>query len=748
MALPAPAGPAPSRREFLQGTGALVVGFAIAGIPSTVDGASPQGLAPPRPRVPGAGDGFIESGGNGRVPLFSGKVDLGQGLPTALRQMAAEELAVPLDTVDIVTGDTALTPDQGTTGGSQGVKSGGMQIRGAAATARQKLIRVGAEQLKVQVADVEARDGAIHLRADPARSVRYTRLIGDKRFGLKSDDKAPLKQPATFTIIGQPAPREDIPDKVTGRFTYVQDVRMPGMLHARTIRPPAIGGELLSVDPESLKGLPGNPRAVRLRNFLAIVADSEWGAIRGARELKANWTTPTSLPEQDKLYEHVRATPAVRDQMLGEAGDVAAATGAKTLTALYQWPIQTHGSIGPSCGVAEVTRESATIWTASQGTHHFRTAFAQLLGLPPEKVRLVYVEGSGCYGMNGHEDAAIEAALLSQDLGRPVRVQWMREDEHGWDPKAPPQMLELRGALDASGKIVAWDSQTWMPESTKGLPNIPLLAPEAAGLDQPAGESSGQIQQNAKPPYVIPNLRVVAHWLKDTPLRPSHLRAPGRMANILANEGFMDELAAAVGADPLEVRIRHLADKRGIELLTRTASRAHWTAQPSPNPASGNTPKTIGRARAYIQYNNAETYVAMVLELEFDRDSGTIRVTRVVVGHDCGLAVNPDGARNQIEGAVLQSLSRALHEEVTFDRPRATSVGWSTYRLLTFPEMPAIEHEFIQRLDQPPWGVGEPATTLAAAAVSNAAFNATGGRRRRAPFTPERVRSALTSRQT
>src|SRR5260370_31516899 len=455
MALPAPAGPAPSRREFLQGTGALVVGFAVAGIPSIAGAALPLALAPTRPLVPGAVEGLRGVGANGGGTLVRGKVDLGQGLPTALRQMAAEELAVPLDTVDIVTGDTALTPDQGSTGGSQGVKSGGMQIRRAAATARQELLRLGAEQLKVPVADVEAVDAAIRLRADPTRSVRYAALIGDKHFGLKSDGNAPLKQPAAFTIIGQPAPREDIPNKVTGRFTYVHDVRLPGMLHARTIRPPAISAELLSVDPESLKGLPGNPRAVRLRNFLAIVADNEWGAIRVARELKASWTTPTSLPEQEKLYEHVRATPVVRDEVLGETGDVTAATGVKMLAAIYQWPIQTHGSIGPSCGVADVTHEGATVWTASQGTHRFRTTFAKLLGLPAEKVRLVYVEGSGCYGMNRHADAPIQAALLSQNLGRPVRVQWMREDEHGWDPKGPPQMLELRGTLDASGKIVA-----------------------------------------------------------------------------------------------------------------------------------------------------------------------------------------------------------------------------------------------------------------------------------------------------
>jgi nicotinate dehydrogenase subunit B len=742
---------APSRREFLQGTGAIVVGFALAGTTTSAGGAPSAGgvgLAPPRPLVAGTVDGFIEISANGRVTLFSGKVDLGQGLPTALRQMAAEELAVPIEVIDIVTGDTALTPDQGATGGSQGVKTGGMQIRRAAATARQALLRLGAEQLKVPEAEVEAVEGAIRLRADPTRKISYAALIGDKRFGLKSDDKATLIEPAKFMVIGQPVRREDIPDKVTGRFTYMQDLRIPGMLHARTIRPPAVGAELLAVDADSLKGLPGNPRAVRLRSFLAVVADHEWGAVRGARELKASWSAAATLPEQDRLYEHVRATPIVRDEVLGEAGDVKAASGGKTLSAVYQWPIQTHGSIGPSCGVADVTRESATVWTASQSTHKYWPHFARTLGLPVDKVRLVYVEGSGCYGMNGHEDAAIEAALLSQLLGRPVRVQWMREDEHGWDPKGPPQMLELRGTLDASGKIVAWDSQTWLPEITKGLPNIPLLAPEAAGIDQPQGESSGQVQQNTKPPYRIPNLRVVAHWLKDTPLRPSHLRAPGRMANILASEAFMDELALAADADPLEFRLRHLADKRGIELLTRTAARANWVARPSPNPAAGSAGKALGRGLTYIQYNNAETYVAMVLELEVARDSGAIRVARVVVGHDCGLAVNPDGARNQIEGAVLQSISRALHEEITFDRSRVTSLDWSSYRLLTFPEMPTIEHEFVQRLDQPPWGVGEPATTLAAAAISNAVFDATGVRLRQAPFTPERVKAALSSRET
>jgi nicotinate dehydrogenase subunit B len=743
---------AATRREFLQGSGALVVSFTLAGVASPrVDaaGAGAIPLPPSRDTAPSAVDGFIAIRPDGRVTLFSGKVDLGQGLPTALRQMAAEELGVSFDAVEIVTGDTALTPDQGATGGSQGVKTGGMQIRRAAATARQTLLQLGAARLKAPLADLETVDGTVRLRSDPARNVSYGALIGDHRFNVPVDDKVPLKDAAQFAVIGQSIRREDIPDKVTGRFTYVQDVRVSGMLHARTIRPPAIGAELVSVDAESIETVPGNPRIVRLRNFLAVVAETEWAAISGARALKAQWTTPAPLPDQDKLFDTVRTTKVTQDQILGQTGDVTApsAAGVKTISAVYQWPIQTHGSIGPSCGVADVGPNGATVWTASQSTHKFWPSFAKLLDLPQDKVRLVYVEGSGCYGMNGHEDAAIEAALLSRELGRPVRVQWMREDEHGWDPKAPPQLLELRASLDEHGNIVAWDGQTWLPEITKGLATIPLLAPAAAGLTQQAGESPGQVQQNATPPYVIPNMRVVAHWLDSTPLRPAHLRAPGRMANILANEGFMDELAASAGADPLAFRLRHIEDKRAVELLTRTAARAGWQPRPSPNPAPAQG-KAAGRGLAYIHYNNAETYVAMILELTLDRDSGAIQVGRVVIGHDCGLAVNPDGVRNQIEGGVLQSIGRALHEEVTFDRERVTSVDWSSYRILKFPEMPVIEHELILRQDQPPWGVGEPATTLAAAAISNAVFDATGIRLRRAPFTPERVKSALGNRQT
>ena len=739
-----------TRRAFLATSGMLMVTFRLGGraAAQSVPGAD-RFIG--KPLNPDLVDSYLAIHADGSLTIFVGKVDIGTGGRIAMRQIVAEELDVPPESIAMIEGDTALTPNQGATAGSYGIARGGTQLRQAAATARQALMAQAAQQLGKPMADLDVADGVVRAK-DASASVAYGDLIGDRAFNLKIDPKALVKSPDHFRFIGKSLRRPDIPTKMTGLHRYVHDLTLPGMVHARVIRPPAHGATLVSVDDASIAAIP-TARVVRIQNFLAVAAEREWDAVRAASALKTTWTPGTGLPDAAQEYDAMRASKVVRDQEIARKGDVSALTTppaglTRTLTAQYRWPIQTHGSIGPSCGVADVTHDGATVWSASQSTHKYWPHFAKTLGLPVDKVRLVYVEGSGCYGMNGHEDAAVEAALLSQLLGRPVRVQWMREDEHGWDPKGPPQMLELRGTLDGNGKIVAWDSQTWLPEITKGLPNIPLLAPEAAGIDQPQGESSGQVQQNAKPPYLIPNLRVVAHWLRDTPLRPSHLRAPGRMANILANEAFMDELALAAGADPLEFRLRHLADKRGIELLTRTAARASWVTRASPNPASGTAEKAGGRGLTYIQYNNAETYVAMVLELEVARDSGAIRVTRVVVGHDCGLAVNPDGARNQIEGAVLQSISRALHEEITFDRSRVTSVDWSSYRLLTFPEMPDIEHEFVQRLDQPPWGVGEPATTLAAAAISNAVFDATGVRLRRAPFTPDRVKAALTNRET
>jgi CO/xanthine dehydrogenase Mo-binding subunit len=516
------------------------------------------------------------------------------------------------------------------------------------------------------------------------------------------------------------------------------------MLHGRVIRPPAIGATLLSADESSIASIPG-ARVVRIKNFLGVCAETEWNAIRAARQLKVTWSSWAGLPEHAKLFAEVRATPVVRDEVIANRGDVSSVfmVGGRTLSATYEWPIQTHGSMGPSCAVADVKPDGATIWTASQATHKFRSAFARILGLPEAKVRLIYLDGSGCYGMNGHEDAAADAALMSKALGRPVRVQWSREDEHGWDPKGPPQLLDFRAAVNERGEVIAWDSQAWLPENTAGLPNIPLLAPEAAGIPQPMGRSSAMIQQNVDPPYQFPNIRAVIHWLRDTPLRPSNIRSPGKVANCFATESFTDEVAALVGADPVEFRLRYLKNPRGVEAIRRAAARMGWSPRPSPQAVNRAAPVLTGRGFTYVHYKHSENHVAMGMEVEVERASGRIRVTRVVCAHDCGLMINPDCVQNQVEGNILQSLSRTLHEEVLFDRSRVTSVDWASYPILTFPEVPAIEFELINRPDQPPMGVGEAASTPVPAALANAVFDATGVRLRTVPFRSDRVKAAM-----
>jgi CO/xanthine dehydrogenase Mo-binding subunit len=393
--------------------------------------------------------------------------------------------------------------------------------------------------------------------------------------------------------------------------------------------------------------------------------------------------------------------------------------------------------------VADVRPERATIWSGSQGTHRFRSRLGRLLGLPADRVRVIYLDGSGCYGMNGHDDAAADAALLSRAVGRPVRVQWTREDEHGWDPKGPPHLLDLRAALTAQGELAAWETQAWLPALTPDLPGVPLLALEAAGIPQPAGRSAGMIQQNLDPPYRVPAMRAIVHWVRDTPLRTSNLRAPGKVANTFALESFTDEVAALAGIDPVEFRLRHLTDARGLEVIRRVARRMGWTPRPRPQRFPSTARMLQGRGLAYIHYKHNENYVAVGAEVEVERQSGQIRVTRLVCAHDAGMMVNPDCVRSQVEGCLLQGLSRTLFEEVSFDTARVTSVDWVSYPVLTFADVPVLEIELIDRPGLPPIGVGEAAATPVPAAVGNAVFDATGVRLRAVPFRAERVRRAL-----
>jgi nicotinate dehydrogenase subunit B len=727
-----------SRRTVLK-SAALTVGFALAAPKAVLDAAAQAVTG--RVLDSKVVDAFLHINTDGSVTLFSGKVDLGQGLRIALRQIVAEELGVPIDRIDMIEGDTALTPDQGRTAGSNGIQQGGVQIRQAAATARRALVELASKRLNVPAGDLIVVDGEV--RPKSGAGVKFVDLLAGNRFNLALDPKAPLKDPRTYTIVGKVLPRPDVPAKVTGSHTYVHDVTVPGMLHGRVIRPPGIGAELISVDESSIANLPG-VKVVRIKTFLGVVAEDEWTCVRAMRALKAQWSEWNGLPTQTELLASLRAGPFVSNEAIVKKGEASAAPPADAiaLKATYYWPIHTHGSIGPSCAVADVKPDSATIWTASQGTHGNHASFARFLGLPRDKVRLIYVEGSGCYGMNGHEDAAADAAIMSRAVGRPVRVQWMRHDEHGWDPKGPPQLLDLAATVDNDGRIVDWRTDTYIPQATRGLPNIPLLGPEHAGMEQPRGIGTGQIQQNLDPPYAARSVNAIAHWLKDTPLRPAPIRSPGKPANCFAVESFVDELAAAAKIDPVAMRLKSLGDPRGVEVIRRAAAMMKWEARTSPRPRTSDA-VARGRGFAYLHYKHSEAYVAMGMEVSVERASGLIQVERVVCAHDCGLMVSPDGVRSQVEGSILQTLSRVLMEEVTFDRAQVTSVDWASYPIMRFSQAPKLEIELIDRPTEKPVGAAEASSAPVGAALGNAVFDAIGVRLRTIPFTPERVKAAL-----
>lgn len=731
-----------TRRDFIKGSGALIVGFSLAG-PAA---ARAQGVgAPQKPQALDQVDSFLAIAQDGTVTLFTGKVDLGTKIRTALRQIVAEELDVPFERISLIEGDTMLCPDQGPTFGSLSIQIAGVQIRRAAATARKALVEMAAQRLGVKPGEVEVRYGVVRVKADPTKNVAYNELIGDREFRLKVDKNAPLKDPKTYTIVGKPVPSVDTPAKVTGTWTYIHDFRVPGMLHGRVIRPPAIGATLQSVDESSVRGIKGLVKVVRIGNFLGVVAETEWAAIKAARQLKATWSVWEGLPEMDKLYQVVRSTPVGKDEVTLNVGDARAAlAGApKTYKATYEFGIHLHGSIGPSCAVADVKNGQAVIWSSSQAGFWLRKQLAHLLGMPERSIRVMYLEGAACFGRNAHEDAAADAALLSRAVGRPVRVQWMREDEHGWEPNGPPTLVDLKATLDPKGNITAWLGEFWHPRRPPdGVPPVPLLAGFHAGMPEKDVISPGRIDRNSAPPYTVPNAYTVVHWIDKTPFRCSWIRTPGRMQNTFANETFMDELAAAAGVDPVEFRLRHLKDPRGIECLKAVVAKAKWDPRPSPKKRGGAT-AGAGRGVSYVKYENVRTYVACVAEVEAERNSGAIRVKRVVVSHDCGQIINPDGVRAQIEGCVVQTVSRTLKEAVKWNRSQITTRDWASYPIITFPEIPEVEMVLIDRPTEPPWGVGEPAATVIPSAISNAVFDAIGVRLRTVPFTPDRVKAAI-----
>ncbi len=730
-----------NRRQFLgaAGAGVLTVGFSLTGEAQ----AAPK-LAAAKSVAKDALDSWLTIDKNNRITLYVGKVDLGTGTKTALTQIAADELDVAFNRIEMVMGDTATTPDQWITGAALTISQGGSELRIAAANARLALLQRAAQQWGVPVSELVVSDGVIGHEGS-RKTASYGSLIG-QGFEVKVDPKVAVKKHTDYKLVGQSIPRVDIPAKVSGEHPYVHDLRLPGMLHARVIRPLQIGASLQGFDDAPAKRVNGFVQTVRQGNFLAVVAKTEWAAIKASQAIQATWTAGPDLPAKATIFEAWRKMPLAKEEATQKVGDVAQAlsSGARSVKATYNFSVQTHASIGPSCAVADFQNGQLVCWSASQATHSMQHELAVITGLPKEAIRLVYLDGSGCYGRNGHEDATADAALIAIKIGKPVRVQWMRQDETALAPKSPPRSMDLEGSLDAQGKITGWKGDFYIAlnhiAAFKPL-DFPLLAASDTGIPRP-GNWVGFLFQNAGAPYAVPNILVTTKHVQQTFLRSSHLRSPGRIENSFANESFMDELAAAAGADAAAFRLKHLTDARASGVINAVLKASNWQSRPSATQVNaGNI--TRGRGISYVRYNNAITYVATVAEVEVNRSTGQISVTKVFVAHDCGQIINPDGVQNQIQGGVMQTVSRTLMEEVQWSGSTINSVDWASYPILRFPDTPTVQTVLIDQPGQPAWGAGEQTPTTVPAAIANAFFDATGVRLRTIPFTPASVHTAL-----
>jgi len=720
-----------ARREFFRRSGALVVAFSLA----------PRALAQGAAKAAGAKlpgslakepflDAWIRVDANGDVTVFTGKAELGQGIKTALLQVAAEELDVALDRIALVTADTARTPNEGFTAGSHSLQDSGTAIRNAAAQVRALLVREAARRWNAPPDALRTMNGVVSSADD--RHAGYGELAASLELHVQAQPRAPLKEPSAFRVMDRAVPRVDIPAKVTGGAAYVHDLRLPGMLHARVVRPPGYGAKLASLGEHEVERLPGVVKVIRDGSFLAVVAEREWGAIQAMRHLSraARWSETASLPDEARLGEFLAGLASRDDVILDRSAP--AGSAARTIEASYTRPYLAHGSIGPSCAVAQLAGGALTVWSHTQGVYPDRKAIAQMLGMPPEKVRLVHAEGAGCYGHNGADDAAADAALIATHVpGRPVRVQWMREQEHAWEPFGPAMLARVRASLDASGRIVDWDYGVWSNTHSTRPGNAgsllaggdiakPFQPPPPRAIPQPEGGGD----RNAIPIYALARARVVSHFLEAMPVRVSALRALGAHLNVFAIESFMDELAQAAGADPVEFRLAHLEDARARDVIRTAAERFGWRKGVAPG--SG-----VGQGFAFARYKNLAAYCAIACEAQVDLDTGKPRVKRVVAAVDSGQVVNPDGLRNQIEGAIVQSASWTLYERVAFDARRIRSVDWQTYPILRFDSVPeSVEVHIVDRPGLPFLGSGEAGQGPMAAALANAIAHA-GGRRLR-----------------
>jgi CO/xanthine dehydrogenase Mo-binding subunit len=737
-----------SRRQLLAAGGALIVSFSLTRR-SEADETGATRSPAKEAALPGSLaktpvlDAWIRVDGDGRVTAFTGKAELGQGMRTAMIQLAAEQLAVTPESIELITADTSRTPDEGFTAGSHSMQDSGTAIFNAAGQVRSLLMQAAATRLGLPVDQLTARDGFVH--APDGRSFGYGALSAGLSLHVSAEPATGLGDPNAYRIIGKSLPRADIPAKLTGGAAYIQDMRLPGMLHARIVRQPSPGAKLRGVDAGAIEKLPGVVKVVHNGDYLAVVAEREWQAVKAWRALAAaaEWSESAELPEQSSLHATLQALPARDIEVLTWTATAGAVV--KRLHARFTKPYLMHGSIGPSCALAQFSDDGVIVWTHTQGVYPQRGALAELLRLPPEKVRCIHVQGSGCYGHNGADDVAADAALIARAMpGRPIRVQWMREQENTSEPFGPAMVAEVAAALDIDGNIVDWEYGVWSNthnmRPTKGgmflqnaaLPE-PLPVPPPAPIPMPEGGGD----RNSNPLYAFPNARVVYHFVPTMPLRVSAMRSLGAYHNIFTIESFMDELAEAAGADPVRFRLRHMKDARARDVIQTAADHFGWSQQAP-------TERGQGQGFAFARYKNLGAYCAIALDLTVEHETGRIQIGRVVAAVDSGQPINPDGIRNQIEGAIVQSASWTLYEQVSFDRRHIRSEDWSGYPILRFPAAPlSVDVHVLDRPGQPFLGTGEAGQGPTAAAIANALRQATGVRLRDLPLSQERVKAAV-----
>ena len=734
------------RRHVLKGGGALIISFSLTRAfaqDQTVPAAappSPPGSLKNSPYL----DSWIRIDADGAITVFTGKAELGQGFKTAFQQIAAEELNVPFASLKVVTADTKLTANEGYTSGSHSMQDSGTAIQNAAAQARELLLAEAAKRLDVSIDTLQSEDGVVI--APDGRRLSYGELVSGDMLHVQAQPSSKLKDPSTLKVMGQSIPRVDIPAKVTGGVAYVQDLRLSGMVHARVVRPPSYGAQLVDCDVAAIEKMPGVVKVVRDGNFLAVVAAKEFQAIKAMNALAnaAKWQEVAQLPKLNDLPS-VLTNLASQDSVIFQRSDPSV-SGQRTIEATYTRPYQSHGSVGPSCAVAQLADGAMTVWSHTQGVYPDRQALADMLRMPPASIRVIHVEGSGCYGHNGADDAAADAAMIARVLpGVPVRVQWTREQEHAWEPYGPAMVTRLKASLDAAGKIADWNFEVFsnthsMRPGGAGclLAAQHMAQPVAVPPAKPIPLPEGGGDRNAIPIYTFPNAHVVHHFIPTMPIRISAMRALGAYHNVFSIESFMDELAALAGVDPVEFRLNHLDDPRGRDVIEKAAQGFGWR--------KGQAASDRGFGFAFARYKNLAAYCAIASEVEVNRETGRARLVRAVAAVDSGQVVNPDGLINQIEGAIIQSTSWTLYESVTFDATRITSIDWQTYPILRFDAVPeSIEVHIINRPGKPFLGSGETGQGPAAASVANAIAYATGIRLRDLPLTRKRIKDAIDS---